>query len=506
MASLGRNIVANYVGRTWAAILGILLVPVYLRFMGIEAYGLVGFYMALSSVLGILDLGIGATMNRELARLSAKEESAAAQRDVVRTLELIYWGIAIFAGGVVVLLAPYITKSWIRAQTLDSGSILKAVQLMGIAVALQFPMSFYQGGLMGLQRQVLVNGILMVIGTLRSVGAILVLWLASPTIEAFLAWQVFASIIGSGAFLVAMWLSLPRHAERARFRGHILYGVWKYAAAISANAIIGIVLTQLDKIILSRMLTLKMFGYYSLAATVASAIWMIIIPFNTAIFPRFVQLHELKRTQELMVLFHRSAQILSTLLLPVCALLVIFSREILFLWMHDPSVVENCYLIVSFLVFGTMLNGIASVPGYSASAFGWPQLITYTNAIQAVVMIPLIVSLVFWLRGVGAAIAWVILNSTYVIFMVPIYFRRYLREEQGQWYFRDVGAPAFAAFAICMVAQLIAPAFHTRLAIAGWLTVTGIIATVATALTLPHVRGLVCSRFPPRLFRWVNAA
>ena len=74
--------------------------------MGIEAYGLVGFYMALSSVIGILDLGIGSTMNRELARLAAKDGFAGEQRDVVRTLEIIYWGVAVIAGGAVFLLAP----------------------------------------------------------------------------------------------------------------------------------------------------------------------------------------------------------------------------------------------------------------------------------------------------------------------------------------------------------------------------------------------------------------
>jgi O-antigen/teichoic acid export membrane protein len=502
MASLGYNIIANYIGKTWTAILGILLIPVYLRFIGIEAYGLVGFYMTLSSsVLGILDLGIGGTMNRELARLSAKGGSAGAQRDIVRTLEVIYWGIAIFAGGVIILLTPYITNSWIKAQNLDSEAVLRAVQLMGIAVALQFPISLYKEGLMGLQRQVLVNAILILTGTLRSAGVILVLWLISPTIEAFFVWQVIASIVGGGAFIVAMWRSLPKHVEHARFRRHILYGIWKYAAALSANAIIGIVLSQLDKVILSRMLTLKMFGYYSLAATVASAIWMIIIPFNTAVFPRFVQLYEMDQSQELRTLFHSSSQILSVALFPICAMIIVFSREILFLWTHDPYVVENCHLIVSFLVFGTMLNGIASIPGYSACAFGWPQLITYTNAIQAVVIIPLIVSMVYRFQGVGAAIAWVVMNSTYVIFMAPIYFRRYLREERGKWYLRDVAMPALAAFSICLFSLLIAPGINTPLTISGWLTVTGVMAIVVTGLTLPHVRRLAYSLYRELLCR-----
>ena len=80
---LGHNIIANYVGRTWTVALGILFIPVYLRFLGIEAYGLVGFYMALSGVLGILDLGIGSTMNRELARLSAKVKDQQAHNEML---------------------------------------------------------------------------------------------------------------------------------------------------------------------------------------------------------------------------------------------------------------------------------------------------------------------------------------------------------------------------------------------------------------------------------------
>ena len=44
MLSLGRNVIANYIGRTWAAILSILFVPFYVKFPGIEAYGLVGFF------------------------------------------------------------------------------------------------------------------------------------------------------------------------------------------------------------------------------------------------------------------------------------------------------------------------------------------------------------------------------------------------------------------------------------------------------------------------------
>lgn len=494
MASLARNITANYLGRSWSALLGLLLIPLYLKYIGIEAYGLVGFYTSLTAMLGILDLGIGATMNRELARYSSNEGTVDKQRDLVRTLELIYWGIAIIAGAIIFFTAPFIANSWIKVQVLTPKSVLTAIQFMCIAIALNFPISLYQGGLMGLQRQVLVNIILILTGTMRGIGAILVLWLVSATIEAFFIWQAISSFVGSTLFYIAMWVSLSKSDKKAKFNILILKDVWKYAAAVSASAIIGIILSQLDKIILSKMLPLKMFGYYTLAATLASAIWMIIMPYINAIFPRLVQLHELNKTKELKDLFHHSSQLLSFLLFPVAAIFVIFSQEILLLWTNNPIVAENSYLIVIFLVFGIMLNGTATLPSNCASAFGWPTLVTYTNLIQAIIIIPLIIIMVNLLQGVGASIAWVVMNSTYIIFMVPVFFKHYFTDEKLKWYVNDIGVPLITAFSICLISWFIEPSLHTKLPIISWILGTLLFSFLATGISLPFIRNFVFKR------------
>jgi len=469
----------------------LLLIPFYLKYLGIEAYGLVGFFTSLSAMLGILDLGIGATMNRELARYSAKEGTVDNQRDLVRTLELIYWGIAIIAGAIIFFSAPFIANSWIKVQVLTPKSVLTAIQIMCAALALNFPISLYQGGLMGLQRQVLVNIILIFTGTLRGLGAILVLWLVSPTIEAFFIWQVISSFVGCVVFYVAIWSSLSKSNKRAQFSILILKGIWKYAAAISASAIIGIILSQLDKIVLSKMLPMKMFGYYSLAATLASAIWMIITPYINALFPKLVHLYELNITQDLKDLFHNSSQLLSLLLFPVVAIFVFYSREILLLWTHDPSVAENSYLIVVFLVLGTMLNGMATLPSNCALAFGWPTLVTYTNIIQAIIIVPLIIIMAYWLQGIGASIAWVVMNSTYIIFMVPVFFRRYLNDEKLKWYVHDIGIPLIVPFLVCLISWIIMPQMHSKLFIVSWILTILLISFLATGMSLSFIRSFV---------------
>ena len=68
------NILANFGGQGWAALAQLAFVPLYLKFLGIEAYGLIGFYMMLQGILQILDVGLSMTINRELARYLTQPE------------------------------------------------------------------------------------------------------------------------------------------------------------------------------------------------------------------------------------------------------------------------------------------------------------------------------------------------------------------------------------------------------------------------------------------------
>ena len=63
--------VANLVGRGWSVVMGLVFIPLYVRYMGIEAYGLVGLFTTLQALFSLLDLGMSAALNREFARQSA---------------------------------------------------------------------------------------------------------------------------------------------------------------------------------------------------------------------------------------------------------------------------------------------------------------------------------------------------------------------------------------------------------------------------------------------------
>jgi hypothetical protein len=82
---LKRNTIANYLGTGWAALMAIAFVPLYIGYLGIEAFGIIGLFVLLQAWLTLLDLGMTPTLNREMARFTAGLHSPEAIRDILRS-------------------------------------------------------------------------------------------------------------------------------------------------------------------------------------------------------------------------------------------------------------------------------------------------------------------------------------------------------------------------------------------------------------------------------------
>src|SRR5437773_11955991 len=93
MNRLAVNILANLAGQGWSIIISLFVIPLYIKLLGIEAYGLIGFYVMLQALSQALDLGLSPTINREIARYSGRTEKPGAVRDLLRTPELGEWAI-----------------------------------------------------------------------------------------------------------------------------------------------------------------------------------------------------------------------------------------------------------------------------------------------------------------------------------------------------------------------------------------------------------------------------
>jgi O-antigen/teichoic acid export membrane protein len=486
LSIIKKNIIANFSGKAWTGIISLVFIPLYVKLIGIEAYGLIGIFASLTVLLSVLDMGLSATLSRELAKLSIARRGEQESRDLVRTLEFVYWGVGLMISIGLISLGPLLAHHWIRSEALPARTVQQAFMTMGLVIAFQWPVALYSGGLMGLQCQMLLNGLRVAFVTVQHVGAVLVLWLISPTVVAYFAWQIVVSMMLAFSLSYAVWKSLPVTHRKSRFQVSLLSKNWKFASGMMGIMVMSAVLTQVDKIVLSKLLSLAAFGYYMIALNLANVVLQFVNPVYSALFPRFSQLSvEHGGEAALSALYHKSCQLVSALVIPVACVLTFYSQEILFLWTHDQIIVENTHIVLSLLVVGSTINALMVLPLAIQLAYGWTKLSFFKNIIATIVLVPLMI----WMAGkygvVGAATVWIMLNAGYFFIEIPLMHRRVLRQDMRQWYARDIGAPLLVVFSIVYLSRVLMPQGGSSSFAFLWIAVTGLAALCFSSLLTP---------------------
>ena len=454
-----RNVIANLGGSAWAGLVAFAFIPIYLRTIGPAGYGLVGFFVTLASLMSVFDGGFGAATARELATVSDNGK-AGSVRNLVHTLEVIFWGIALVLGASVFFSAPFLADHWLNLGTLERNDALDALKLMGLTLALQWPVAYYSGCIVGLQRQVGLNFINTIALTLRFGGAAVVVSYWSPTVSAFFVWQAFSMLLHVMTLQIYLWRAMPG-TESPTFSMPELKGVGRFAAGVGGINVLALIISQADKIVLSKIIPLEQLGYYTMAAALASVVGRVMLPIFNATYPRLITLVASKDEKETdLILFYRKAcQLIAFAIVPLALVLVVFGREIMLLWTGDANLAQSLRWVIACLAAGTMLNGFMIIPYALQLAERWTSLGFWQNVIAVTVMIPAIAAAAFYFGLVGAASIWLVLNAGYVAIAAPIMYRRLLKKEKRNWYLNSVALPIITTLAVLLPIKFISESY-----------------------------------------------
>jgi O-antigen/teichoic acid export membrane protein len=498
MGRVRRNVIANFAGQIWTALIGIGFVPVYIRWMGIEAFGLVGLFLTLQAAAALFDPGLAGTLNRELARGAGAD--AGRDRRLLRTLEILYWPIGGLLGASLASAAPWIASAWLHPVSLDTRQTVDALRLMALALACQWPSLLYSSGLNGLQHQVAGNLLAGAFATVRGAGVLLPMWTIGPTLNVFFAWMACAALAQSAVQAWLLWRLLPSAAATPRFDWALMKSVGRFSAGITGIGALSFLLLQADRLILSRLLPLDRFGIYALAATVALMFSKSSQPWFAAVYPRLSQLHASHDPRSLGEAYHGACQWVALTVLPASVALAIYAEPLLMLWSRNPSLAAAAAPVFSVLIVGYALNGLMTMPYALQLAVGWTRLAFFTNAISVCLLVPSIIWLNERFGMIGAATAWPLLNAGYLLIAVPLMHRKILPHDLRRWYLSDVGPALLVNGALAAAALALPAAAASPTGLARVLAVYAVLLG-GTLLVLPHPRlavtRLLRARFAP---------
>lgn len=439
-SSLKIAVCANYIGQGYVAFIVIAFVPYIVKRLGPEGYGLVGFFTMLQGWMLLLDVGLSNTVTREAARSTIDISSRALFSKILKTVMLWFGSIAIAIAISVFLLAPYIVKYWLKSEGIPFNELSNAIKIIGVAIACRFLLGPLRGILIGQNKQVLANALNMFFSTLKFIIVIPVLDTFGSTVTIYFKHQLFSMLLELILYIILTIKSfvisekyLPLEASKC------INNVWKFALSIAFTNGAWIIFTQLDKVILSKYLSLKEFGYYSLAIVAANGLNLINGPISQAILPRMSRLFIEGKIEDLFETYHKATQIVAIIIAPSSIVLAFNAEHILYLWTGDFLISQNASNILFWYALGNGILAMVAFPYYLQYAHGNLKLHVQGNIIYLFVVIPaLVVACIRW-GAVGAGIVWLTFNTMYLIGFTWIVHRKFMNSGHCRWLIEDVG-------------------------------------------------------------------
>ena len=492
MVTLKRNTIANFIGKAVNSVCIIVFTPVYLTLLGLEAYSIVALAITVRALFTLFDFGMSIALNREVAGNTASNDFASRILTVIKTFETCSWAIAGIGVLVFILFSGILANSWFHFRDIPSAKAQAALCLLVIAAGLQLPTLLYQGGLAGLQQQTTLNKVLSIGTIIRDGGAALVLVLISRSIEAFFVWQIIAS------FIHCFWqrASLLRYFRPATIKDvpidlRTTKHLWVFTLGTGAVAITVMVLGSADKVLLSNLVSMELFGVYCLVQTVATAIVMLVSPFYAAIFPRFVEMISRNDYQSITELYHKSTQIVSVLIFPVATVIICFSEQILLIWTGSVDIARSGSLPLMFLAMASTFNALLYLPLAVQLAHGWTRLTFFINLISMVFYVPALIIFTRKFGIVGTSFAMFLLMISQIISYPVLMHRKLLKKEMRQLYWNDFFVPMIPSIAVSVLLIIFPPGLESRIAQVTFIALVWLILTGCSIIFAPTVRNTV---------------
>ena len=423
---LARNTLWNLVGLGAPMIVAVACIPVIVRRVGTERFGMLNLAWMVIGYFTLFDLGLG----RALTKLVAEKLGCERQHDLpalVWTASVLMLGLGLIGGIVLGLLSPILVLHIFNVPAGMQKELLGTFYLLAAAIPLVISTTGLRGILEAHQRFDLSNHLRIFMGVVTFLAPLIVLpfsinlfWITL----ALVAGRIFAWC-GHLYFCLRIMPELKARisVERSMVRPLLKFGGW-----MTVSNVISPMMVSLDRFLIGALISMTAVAYYSTPWEIVTKFLVIPGAVVGVLFPAFSAAF----TQDSMQvgrLYLRGLKYMFFALFPLMFLVVSFAKEGLHLWLGSEFA-ENGFRVMQILAVGILVNGVASIPFSFIQGMGRPDITAKFHMAEAVFYLPCVWWLVKGYGVTGAALAWTLRAGTDALFLL-IFARRFLLEEHA---------------------------------------------------------------------------
>lgn len=404
---LTKNALYNIFSQITPILIGILTIPILIKQLGTEVFGVLTIAWMVIGFFSIFDLGIGRAITVFCSdRLVTKEQSEIPE--ILWTALSILAVFGILTSITILLTADQIVLRLFNVSKLLREETIEVVMILAVTIPLLICSGCMLNFLASYQKFNLISIVRTVIGSITFIGPLIVLSftnsltlicfsLALAKLIEFLIYAYLCTKVNSN-----IWSA--RKISKFYIGPLLSYGGW-----MTVSNIVGALMNYADRFFVAAILTTAAVAYYVTPSDLIVRFMIVPGAIVGVLFPAFCAAY--KRDKEnIIYLFNRGIKFTIILVFPVIIIVTTLSREFLSLWLGEDFAIHST-LPLQYIAIGGLANSISYIPFAIIQAAGRPDLTGKLHLLEFSVFVIVVYFLIRNFGIEGAAIGWM-LRST----------------------------------------------------------------------------------------------
>jgi O-antigen/teichoic acid export membrane protein len=400
---LTRNSLLNFVGQAGPLLVAAATIPLIIRGLGVERFGLLSIAWVAPEYFTFIDLGLGRATLKFAAEALGKGEKD-------RMLHLVWTAatVQVFLGFLgtlgLISMSAFLIQHILNIPLALEAEAKATFYLLALSIPMVLVSSSLNGVLAAAQRFDLVNAVGASFNisnfVLTLVGVVYFDWHLTEIVTMLVVSRFLTLIIN-------YWLCVrvfPALGRLPRFRFAELRTLLAFGGWVTVSSAVVPILLYLDRFIIGASLTMAAVAYYSIPYEIVTRLWIIPMSLVATLFPAFSVLAGQEQRERLAALLARSMKWVLLIMGPAVVIITAFARDILQLWLGSDFARESTPTL-QILAVGILVNCMVQVQYALVQSLGRPDLTAKFHLAQ----LPIYGFLLWWLVGLwgitGAALA-----------------------------------------------------------------------------------------------------
>ncbi len=404
LLTFARNVCTRYLAIAVSSVVGLLVLPINVHYLGQSAYGLWMLTASVTAYFSVLELGYGEAVIKFVAEYRAKRD-ARALNEILSTLFTVFAAMGVLVYVIALVVAWFLPTIFnLEPGQVNTGRVI--LLIIAASVTLHFVFAVYGSVVNGFQRYYLNN----VIGTITViVGAVvnvLVLWLGYGLIELVLA----TTLVRMAPYYLyrrnARSVFPELHLSFALFRRERLWEVTSFSIHLAVIDWASRINYAVDTFAIGIFLNMAAVGVYSVGLRLSEALFRLTNQLHTFLFPAIVHRATERRIAEQQRLLVQATRFQLAIAVGLCGSVIAVADVLIRAWVGPGF--EDGFQATQLLAYVVVLRAWMGIPSTVLKGSGRAGFVALASAVSALANVLLSVLLVKSIGLVGVALGTVI--------------------------------------------------------------------------------------------------